>query len=206
MSSARRVYGDDLDWLFGELAPTPAERIRAVQARGSIDLGGGRSLDSHYSPGHARHHVGLIDSVSGDLYVGDAAGVFLPETGDMRPASPPPDFDLPVALESLRLFGALAPQRLLFSHFGPVGDVTATLERSAEELNVWVAETRRARGAGLDLDHTVAMVRDRTQERYAALRPGADPEITEKAERVSSTRANVEGILRWLEQTGPERG
>src|SRR6185312_10537655 len=105
MASARMVYGDDLDWLFGELAPTPAERIRTVEERGSIDLGGGRSLDSHYSPGHAKHHVGLIDSASGDLYVGDAAGVFLPETGDMRPASPPPDFDLPPALKSLRLFG-----------------------------------------------------------------------------------------------------
>ncbi len=198
--------GDDLDWLFGELAPTPAGRIRAVGERGSVDLGGGRTLDSHYSPGHAKHHVGLIDSVSGDLYVGDAAGVFLPQTGDLRPASPPPDFDLPVALESLRLFDALAPQRLLFSHYGPVDDVTATLERSAEELNVWVAETRRARGEGLDLDHTVAMVRDRTRERYAALLPGADPEITEKAERISSTQANVEGILRWLEQTEPAAG
>jgi glyoxylase-like metal-dependent hydrolase (beta-lactamase superfamily II) len=206
MKSARRVYGDDLDWLFGELAPTPAERIRPVEERGSIDLGGGRSLDSHYSPGHARHHVGLIDSASGDLYVGDAAGVFLPETRDLRPASPPPDFDLALALESLRLFGALAPQRLLFSHFGPVDDVAQTLERSAEELNVWVAETRRARGEGLDLDHTVAMVRDRTRERYAARLPGADPEITEKAERISSTQANVEGILRWLELTEPAAG
>jgi hypothetical protein len=84
--------------------------------------------------------------------------------------------------------------------------VPATLERSAEELNLWVAETRRARGAGLDLDHTVAMVRDRTRQRYAALRPGADPAITEKAERVSSTQANVEGILRWLEQTEPGAG
>ena len=206
MASARMVYGDDLDWLFGELAPTPRERIRAVEERGSVDLGGGRSLDSHYSPGHAKHHVGLIDSASGDLYVGDAAGVFLPQTGDLRPASPPPDFDLPVALESLRLFGALAPQRLLFSHFGPVADVTGTLERSAEELNVWVAETRRARSAGLDLDHTVAMVRDRTRERYAALLPGAEPELTEKAERVSSTKANVEGILRWLDKTEPVAG
>ncbi len=206
MASARMVYGDDLDWLFGELAPTPAERIRTVEERGSIDLGGGRSLDSHYSPGHAKHHVGLIDSASGDLYVGDAAGVFLPETGDMRPASPPPDFDLPLALESLRLFGALAPERLLFSHFGPVTDVTATLERSAQELNVWVAETRLARSAGQDLDHTVAMVRDRTRERYAALRPGAAPELAEKAERVSSTQANVEGILRWLERTEPVAG
>ena len=206
MSSARRVYGDDLDWLFGELAPTPAGRIRTVEERGSVDLGGGRTLDSHYSPGHAKHHVGLIDSASGDLYVGDAAGVFVPETGDQRPASPPPDFDLPLALESLRLFGTLAPQRLLFSHFGPVDEVAATLERSAEELNVWVAETRRARGAGLDLDHAVAMVRDRTRQRYVALRPGADPGITEKTERVGSTQANVEGILRWLDKTEPVAG
>jgi glyoxylase-like metal-dependent hydrolase (beta-lactamase superfamily II) len=203
MSSARRVYGSALDTLFGELAPTPAERIRAVDQRGSVDLGGGRSLESHYSPGHAMHHVGLIDSVSGDLYVGDAAGVFVPETQDLRPASPPPDFDLPVALDSLRLFAALAPARLLFSHFGPVTEVAATLERSAEELNVWVAETRRARGQGLDLDHTVAMVRDRTRQRYAVLAPDADPEVTAKAETVSSTRANVEGILRWLDQTEP---
>jgi hypothetical protein len=121
----------------------------------------------------------------------------------MRPASPPPDFDLPLALESLRLFAALAPARLLFSHFGPVTDVAAALERSAEELNVWVAETRRARGAGLDLDHAVAMVRDRIRERYATLQPGADPEITTRAETISSTRANIEGILRWLEKTEP---
>src|SRR5215472_7718114 len=92
MASARMVYGDELDLLFGELAPTPAERIRAVERTGAVDLGGGRRLDSHYSPGHAKHHVGLIDSVSGDLYVGDAAGIYIPETGDMRPATPPPDF------------------------------------------------------------------------------------------------------------------
>jgi glyoxylase-like metal-dependent hydrolase (beta-lactamase superfamily II) len=206
MDSARRVYGSALDALFGELKPTPAERIRPVEERGSIDLGGGRSLDSHYSPGHAKHHVGLIDSVSGDLYVGDAAGVFVQETGDVRPASPPPDFDLPLALDSLRLFAALAPARLLFSHFGPVGDIAATLERSAEELNVWVDETRRARGEGLDLDHTVAMVRDRTRQRYASLAPDADPDIAAKAEHISSTRANVEGILHWLGKTEPATG
>ena len=203
MNSAREVYGSALEVFFGELKPTPAGRIRAVEERGSVDLGGGRSLDSHYSPGHAKHHVGLIDSASGDLYVGDAAGVFIQETRDLRPASPPPDFDLPVALDSLRLFAALAPTRLLFSHFGPVDDVTPTLERSAEELNVWVEETRHARAAALDLEHTVAMVRERTRHRYASLAPGADPEISTKAERISSTRANVEGIVHWLDKTEP---
>jgi len=64
MSSARMVYGDALDTLFGTMNPTPAGRIRTVEERGTVDLGGGRRLDSHYSPGHAKHHVGLIDSVS----------------------------------------------------------------------------------------------------------------------------------------------
>jgi glyoxylase-like metal-dependent hydrolase (beta-lactamase superfamily II) len=202
MASARMVYGDELDELFGELAPTPAGRIRAVEATGTVDLGGGRRLDSHYSPGHAKHHIGLIDSVSGDLYVGDAAGIYIQETGDMRPATPPPDFDLDAALQSLRTFAALRPTRLLFSHYGPVDAVDETLGRSAEEITLWVDETRQARGAGLDLDHTVAMVAARTRQRYAVLADGADPALAAKFERISGTAANVAGIARWLDAQG----
>ena len=199
MASARAVYGDELDGLFGALAPTPAERIRAVERRGVIDLGAGRQLESHYSPGHAKHHVGLVDSLSGDLYVGDAAGIYIQETGDMRPATPPPDFNLGTALESLRTFAALRPARLLFSHYGPVEAVEETLERSAAEISLWVDETRRARTAGLDLDHAAAMVAERTRQRYAILQPGADPQVAAKFERISGTAANVAGIMHWLD-------
>ncbi|MBX6766018.1 MAG: MBL fold metallo-hydrolase [Actinomadura rubrobrunea] len=198
MRSARMVYGDRLDTLFGELKPTEAERIRAVEETGVIDLGGGRRLESHYSPGHAKHHVGLIDSQTGDLYVGDAAGIYVPETKDVRPATPPPDFDLDTALDSLRKFQALGPQRLLFAHYGPVSDVTDTLERSAEELRIWVDAVRDAHGQGLDLDHAVAMVRDRTKERYAITRDDADPELAAKYEVLSSTESNVAGIMHSL--------
>jgi glyoxylase-like metal-dependent hydrolase (beta-lactamase superfamily II) len=203
MASARTVYGAALDELFGEMAPTPAGRIRTVEERGTIDLGGGRRLDSHYSPGHAKHHVGLIDSASGDLYVGDAAGVYIPETGDLRPATPPPDFDLAAALDSLRIFAALRPTRLLFSHYGPVDAVDQALDRSAEEITLWVEETRRARDARLDLDHAVAMVHDRTRQRYAVLADGTDPALAAKFERVSGTASNVVGILHWLEKSDP---
>jgi glyoxylase-like metal-dependent hydrolase (beta-lactamase superfamily II) len=202
MASARMVYGDALDTLFGTLAPTPPERIETVEETGVVDLGGGRRLDSHYSPGHAKHHVGLLDSVSGDLYVGDAAGVYLPETGDLRAATPPPDFDLDIALASLRLFAALRPERLLFSHYGPVGAVQETLERSAEEIRVWVEETRKAHSAGLDLDHAVAMVHERTRDRYAGLRPGGDEYAGEKLMRLTGTEANVSGIMHWLNKAG----
>ncbi len=201
MASARMVYGAKLDQLFGTLAPTPAERIVTVEETGVIDLGGGRRLDSHYSPGHARHHVGLIDSVSGDLYVGDAAGVYIPETGDQRPATPPPDFSLETALNSLRLFKALLPARLLFSHYGPVAEVATALDRSAEELAVWVEETRAAHKAGLDLDHAVAMVAERTAHRYAMFAEGADPSLPDRYEPIAGTEGNVAGIMLWLTRT-----
>jgi glyoxylase-like metal-dependent hydrolase (beta-lactamase superfamily II) len=198
MASARRVFGDLMDSVFGELKPTDAGRLRAVGERGEIDLGGGRRLATYYSPGHAQHHVGLLDSASGDLYVGDAAGIFIPETGAIRPSTPPPDFDLDTALHSLRHFAALAPQRLLFSHFGPVTHVGPALEEAAEELQVWVDAVRETRADALDLDHAVTMLRERTADRYGRLY--TDPALDEKFELLNSTAANIDGINRWLDR------
>jgi glyoxylase-like metal-dependent hydrolase (beta-lactamase superfamily II) len=199
MGSARRVFGDDVvDTVLGVLRPTPAERIQVLGDVGAIDLGDGRTLRSYHAPGHARHHVGLLDSDTGDLYVGDAAGIYVPETSDVRPATPPPDFDLDLACRSLARFRDLAPTRLLFSHFGPVADVATTLDRSEAELRLWVELVAGARRDGLDLDHAVARVLERTRERYAAL--VARPDRTEALEALNPTASNVAGILRYLDQ------
>jgi glyoxylase-like metal-dependent hydrolase (beta-lactamase superfamily II) len=207
MASAERVFGPVLGELFGLLRPTDAHRIRALSDGDEVDLGGGRTLSSFDSPGHARHHVGLLDSLTGDLYTGDAAGVWTPETGDLRPATPPPEFDLDAALASLERMRDRRPTRLLFSHFGPVTDVGQTLDRSVEELRLWVELVREARHDGLDLDHAVARVRERTAERYAVR---SLPEVEHKLEVLSSTEADVAGIWRWLDRvptsnTGSDR-
>ena len=201
VASARRVYGDLLDRLFGELLPTAAERVRALGDTGEVDLGNGRRLTTTWSPGHANHHVGLLDSQTGDLYVGDAAGIYVPESHLVRPATPPPEFDLVAALGSLTVFRALQPQRLLFSHYGPAGNVQDLLLAAAEELQVWVEATRQARGQGLDLDHAVAAVVERTAERYRTVTD--DPAVADKQQALNSDAANVTGIWRYLEKTEP---
>jgi glyoxylase-like metal-dependent hydrolase (beta-lactamase superfamily II) len=199
VASAHRVFGPAMDRLFGDLQPTPAERLVALADVGTIDLGDGRSLSAFHAPGHASHHIGLVDSATGDLYTGDAAGVYVPATADVRPATPPPDFDLDLAVASLQRMRDAAPQRLLFSHFGPVDDVATTLDRSEEELRLWVDLVVQARATNPDLDHAVAMVQERTRERYQEF--NADPDRVTAFEELSSTQANVAGIWRWLDRT-----
>ncbi|NJP98918.1 MBL fold metallo-hydrolase, partial [Nonomuraea sp. FMUSA5-5] len=87
------------------------------------------------------------------------------------------------------------------SHYGPVHAVRETLERSAEELRVWVDLTRRARSEGMDLDHAVAMVRDRTKERYHAM--SADEATAEQFELLNGASSNVAGIMHWLNRVSP---
>lgn len=203
MRSARMVWGDRLEPLFGDMSPTSAQRIRSVGRTGEVDLGGGRRLTSHYAPGHAKHHMGLVDSLTGDLYVGDALGVYNPHTGDVRPATPPPDFDLDAALESLRLFSDIGAQRLMFSHFGAVSTVEETLDRAETELRLWVETVRESHGTTGDLDHAIAMVRERVTNRYR--RP---PEQAEGSQSVldvlSGVEGNVNGIVHWLDRLAAE--
>lgn len=207
LASARRVFGSTMDELFGDLKPTEAERVTTLGVADRIDLGGGRYLDSFHAPGHASHHVGLVDSATGDLYTGDAAGVFIPETADVRPSTPPPDFDLDLALSSMARMRDVRPTRLLFSHFGPVTDVDAVLENSEAELQRWVEFVREARARDMDLDHAVAMVWEKTRLQYddaGDLSAAERADLARKFETLSSTAANVAGISRWLDLTeGP---
>ena len=202
VASAHRVFGSVMDELFGDLRPTDAARVVALGDVGEIDLGGGRRLEAFHAPGHASHHVGLLDPTTGDLYTGDAAGVYVPEADELRPATPPPDFDLDLALASMDRMRQVAPERLLVAHYGPVSAVESALDRSESVLRKWVEMVREARALNMDLDHAVAMVRERTPISFTDDLTGEDRDAT--WEFLSSTAANVAGISRWLDQTeGP---
>lgn len=129
-TSARRLYGDTFDTLWGELAPVPQENIRIVEAR---VLG----LDCFPTQGHASHHVSYLDA-AGTLYSGDAAGVRILPERTVLPPTPPPDFDLDVWLETIDEIERRRPERLALIHFGVATEPGAHLDELRRRLVEWV--------------------------------------------------------------------
>ena len=131
--SARRLYGETFDPLWGELAPVPAANVR-------IAAGDVLGWESFATPGHASHHISYF--LNGTLLAGDAAGVRMPGAGYVLPVSPPPDVDVGGWHETVNAIRAREPDRLALVHFGVHDDVTAHLDRLELELDRWAARVR----------------------------------------------------------------
>ena len=138
--SARRLYGDSFDPLWGELAPVPRENVHVV---GDRVLG----LECFPTPGHAIHHVSYLDR-DGTLYAGDAAGVRIQPGRFVLPPTPPPDFDLDAWQTTLEEIERRDPERLALIHWGVYDDVQRHLADLRLELYEW-ADTIRG-GAQLE--------------------------------------------------------
>jgi len=127
LASATRLYGQDMDTLWGAFQPVPADRVTALTGGENLDLGG-VSLRVAYTPGHAKHHVSYFDEHAGTAYVGDTAGVQVSGSYLIAP-TPPPDIDIEAWQESLNTIDAWNPVSLFLTHFGPVTAARAHLAR-----------------------------------------------------------------------------
>jgi glyoxylase-like metal-dependent hydrolase (beta-lactamase superfamily II) len=131
-ASARRLYGDAFDDLWGELAPVPEANLRVV---GDEVLG----LACFPTPGHASHHVCYLGG-DGTLYAGDAAGVRIQPHRAVLPPTPPPEFDLDTWLRTLDEIERRRPARLALVHFGVADDVERHLAELRTRLVRWVEQ------------------------------------------------------------------
>jgi glyoxylase-like metal-dependent hydrolase (beta-lactamase superfamily II) len=145
--SARRLYGDTFDPLWGELAPVPEENVHVV---GDLVLG----LECFPTPGHASHHVCYLDR-DGTLYAGDAAGVRIQPGRFVIPPTPPPEFDLEAWQQTLEIIERRDPARLALIHWGVATDVRRHLADLRLELYEW-ADTIRG---GAELEEFVEFVK-----------------------------------------------
>ena len=132
--SARRLYGDDFDRLWGPLVPVPEENVRVV---------GDRVLDLEVfpTPGHASHHVSYL-TADGACCTGDAAGVRIPPGTYVAPVAPPPDIDVEAWERTLDAIAERGPERLLLAHFGVAEDPEFHLAELRTALRTWAERAR----------------------------------------------------------------
>jgi len=133
-ASARRLYGDEFDTLWGELAPVPEQNVVVVDA----EVVG---LECFPSPGHASHHVCYLDS-GGTLYAGDAAGVRILPRSFVLPPTPPPEVDLEAWAATLDEIERRSPERLALIHFGVAEDPQRHLGELRRRLGEWSERVR----------------------------------------------------------------
>jgi glyoxylase-like metal-dependent hydrolase (beta-lactamase superfamily II) len=117
LDSARRLYGDDMDRLWGEFAAVPSRNVQPL-AGGERLSAAGRLFEVAYTPGHASHHVSYFDASSGVAFVGDTAGISV-DGGYIVPPTPPPDIDLEAWGASVARIESWRPATLFLTHFGP---------------------------------------------------------------------------------------
>jgi glyoxylase-like metal-dependent hydrolase (beta-lactamase superfamily II) len=192
MISSARAYGALLEPVYGPLTPVPANRVHAAEDGEVLDLGG-RTLEIVHSPGHARHHLAVFDPDAGTLYAGDAVGVLLPDNPVLRPAMPPPDFDVELAIGSLHKFAERRPDQLVLTHYGPITPPLERLTEAEDKIRRWseVAEQAAAEH-GPDVDHIEAALRARFEAEAGV---GPDPA---KGEMLNGFRSNATGMARWI--------
>jgi glyoxylase-like metal-dependent hydrolase (beta-lactamase superfamily II) len=176
-ASARRLYGEAFDELWGELAPVPAENVHVV---GDRVVG----LECFATPGHAWHHVSYLDA-DGTLYAGDAAGVRIGSGSFVLPPCPPPELDLEAWEVTLEEIERRTPERLALVHFGVFEDVQEHLAGLRATLKRWAARVED----GMDEETFVAAAR------YDVGR--IDPDLADDYDRAAPYWHHFRGLERY---------
>lgn len=201
VASARRIYGEAMDELWGPMAPVSGDRLRSVEGDDLVEVGGLQVRVLH-TPGHAAHHVSYLFP-DGTLFTGDSAGIRLPASPLTRPALPPPELALEAWEDSVARMRAAGPERLMLTHFGEVREADRHLAELPERNRLWAEEVLAGMNAGEDepaLVRRVQALEDRELQAGGAL---AGVRLRNKA--VSDAAMTVMGVARYWRKHHPDR-
>lgn len=171
VESARMLYGEDMDRLWGEMLPVPEENLRVLQGDETLLDG---AFQVAYTPGHASHHVSFLHSAQRTAFVGDVGGVRIDGTPLTVPPSPPPDIDVEKWHASIEQIAAWEPRRLVMTHFGSSEDVDAQLSELSERLDEWAGVAREGDRESF-VEHVRAVIAQRVDSETAAAYEQAAP-------------------------------
>jgi glyoxylase-like metal-dependent hydrolase (beta-lactamase superfamily II) len=184
MESASRLYGDDMDRLWGDMTPVPERNLRVLDRHGMLL---DESFEYIYTPGHASHHVSYLHD--GTAFVGDVGGVRINDASLTLPPTPPPDIDVEAWHESIERVLAWRPERLAMTHFGPSTDVDEQLAEVGSRLDDW------ARRVGeTELDEFVASLREEIAD------GASDPDLLATYTQAAPPEQMYAGLQRYLKK------
>lgn len=145
LTSAERIYGDQMQALWGDFLPVPEDRLFSMQDQEEIEFDhfSIRAIDT---PGHANHHYAYV--IGDTCFSGDIGGVRMQGLKHLRIPMPPPEFHLETWRESilklLHEHNRGAFQRIAPTHFGLFDDpgwhLNAIL-KSLDEIEAWLLQT-----------------------------------------------------------------
>ncbi|HET7105459.1 MAG TPA: MBL fold metallo-hydrolase [Candidatus Acidoferrum sp.] len=138
LESAGRLYGQEMQKLFGDFLAVPESNLRILQGGETLEFDS-KELRVLYTPGHASHHVTYFDPSERVAYVGDTAGICIEGHPFILPATPPPDISLELWAGSLEAISQLRPRRLFLTHFGYSDQPERHLNSYRERLQHWGA-------------------------------------------------------------------
>ncbi len=196
LASAQRIYGADMDRLWGDTLPVPAGQVHALADGAVIDAAGLR-MEAVDTPGHAWHHMAYL--LDGLCFTGDVAAVRLPGYRHVRVPTPPPEIDLAVWGQSLARLAELRPDRLLPTHFGPVEEEIAVHLQSVEEqLAAAAAFVHERWQAGQTSEAIIDAYKPWSAQR--ALADGVDADAAARFEVIVPSEMCVQGLVRYYQK------
>jgi glyoxylase-like metal-dependent hydrolase (beta-lactamase superfamily II) len=200
LDSARRIYGEQMDRLWGEFVAVPSDRLSVLGGGERLTIGG-RSIRVAYTPGHAWHHVAYLDETSGMAFVGDVAGEGSQHGTPAIPAAPPPDIDLEAWRPSLDALAAWGPEALLLTHFGPARHIVAHLDTLWDRIIAWSLAVRASLASG---ETDAGRAKAFADTELARLAVGLTPEQVRHIDR-ESILASWYGFARyWRKKSGSD--
>ncbi len=141
VSSATRIYGDRMDYLWGKMEAIPPERLHLAEDNTPLVLSDRVTLQVLATPGHAQHHNAYFWEKEKTVFAGDVAGVIL-ASGPVLPPCPPPDIDLESWRASLERLRALRPETVYVTHYGQLDRPLARFDELEARFTAWAAWMR----------------------------------------------------------------
>jgi len=191
IASATKIYGDNMDTLWGKMEDIKEDRLVSVNHEQVIEIGG-KKITALHTPGHAKHHIAW--QLEGIIFTGDVGGVKI-EDGPVVPPCPPPDISIEYWGKSIAQILEKNPEKIVLTHYGEIDNPSSHFAELHEILRSWSEFIKDCWDAGLSQDDIIYMFMKYTREDFK--NKGVSDYGIQQYEAANPSWMSVAGLIRY---------